>query len=133
MKPDAPLLPRAWLTVGRLWCEACVNLVARNMITTMHGSLVAAIPMSEAQFGLLTSAFMCVYGAMSPFAGFLSDRFGRTRVILTALLTWSVITWLTSYAVSYPQLLVMRILMALAEVCYMPAAVSLIADYHRGP
>jgi len=132
MNSDAPLLRRAWLVVGLLWGVAAVNIVARNMITTMHGSVVGAIPMSEAQFGLLSTAFMCVYGAMSPFAGFLSDRFGRTRVILIAMAIWSIVTWLTSYAVSYPQLLVMRILMALSEVCYMPAAIALIADYHRG-
>jgi MFS family permease len=101
------------------------------MVTTMHGSLVAAIPMTEAQFGLLTSAFLCVYGTMSPFAGFLSDRFGRSRVIVTALLAWSAVTWLTAYASTFPQLLVMRVLMALSEVCYMPAGMALIADYHR--
>jgi len=133
MKTDAPLLPRAWLIVGLLWFVACLNVMARTMITTMHGSLVAAIPMTEAQFGLLMSAFMCVYGVMSPFAGFLSDRFGRSRVILIAMAIWSIVTWLTSYATTYPELLVMRVLMALSEVCYIPAGVALIADYHRGP
>jgi MFS family permease len=121
-----------WQTVGALWVVACLNYLARNMVTTMHGSLVAAIPMSEAQFGLLTSAFLCVYGAASPFAGFLSDRFGRTRVIITALLVWSAVTWLTAYAHTFRELLGMRILMALSEVCYMPAGMSLIADTHRG-
>ncbi len=121
-----------WLVVGALWVVACLNYLARNMVTTMHGSLVSAIPMSEAQFGLLTSAFLCVYGAASPFAGFLSDRFGRTRVIITALLVWSAVTWLTAYASDFRQLLGMRILMALSEVCYMPAGMALIADYHRG-
>lgn len=120
-----------WMVVAALSLVACLNYLARNMVTTMHGSLVAAIPMSEAQFGLLTSAFLCVYGAMSPFAGFLSDRFGRTRVIVTALLVWSAVTWLTAYAGTFRQLLVMRILMALSEVCYMPAGMALIVDYHR--
>ena len=126
------MIPRQWLVVGMLWLVACLNLVARNMVTTMHGSIVGAIPMSEAQFGLLTSAFLCVYGGMSPFAGFLSDRFGRARVIITALLVWSAVTCLTAYARTFPELLVMRILMALSEVCYMPAALALIADIHRG-
>lgn len=129
--PLRPILG-PWLVVGALWLVACLNYLARNMVTTMHGSLVAAIPMTEAQFGLLTSAFLCVYGAASPFAGFLSDRFGRTRVIVTALLVWSTVTWLTAYASDFRQLLGMRVLMALSEVCYMPAGMALIADYHRG-
>ena len=65
---------RAWLVVGLLFFVAAMNYMARVMITTMHGSIVAAIPMSEAEFGLLTSVFLWTYGVLSPLAGFVSDR-----------------------------------------------------------
>jgi sugar phosphate permease len=59
----------AWLVVALLWVVGCLNYLDRGMITTMRGSLAAAIPMSDTQFGLLTSLFLWVYGLLSPFAG----------------------------------------------------------------
>jgi MFS family permease len=103
------------------------------MITTMRGSLTEAIPMTDAQFGLLTSAFLWVYGLLSPFAGFIADRFNRSRVIVGSMFVWSIVTWLTAHATTLEQLLVMRALMGVSEAAYIPAALALIADYHRGP
>ncbi len=123
---------RPWLTVALLWFVGCINYLDRVMITTMRQSLVEAIPMTDAQFGLLTTIFLVVYGLLSPFAGYLADRFSRSRVIIFSLIAWSVITWLTAHARTYPELLLSRALMGLSEACYIPAAVALIADFH-GP
>jgi MFS family permease len=111
---------------------ALLNYLDRLMITTMRGSLMEAIPMTDAQFGLLTSVFAWVYGILSPFAGFLADRFSRSRVVLVSLFVWSVLTWLTGHTKTFDQLLVVRALMGISEAAYIPAALALIADYHRG-
>src|SRR6187549_3190406 len=92
---------RAWLVVGLLWLPGCINYLDRVMITTMRSSLLEAIPMSDAQYGLLTTVFLFFYAALSPFAGFLADRIGRTRVIIGSLIAWSIVTWLTGYASSF--------------------------------
>jgi MFS family permease len=89
--------------------------------------------MTDAQFGLLTSMFLWVYGALSPFTGFLADRFSRRVVIVVSLFVWSALTWLTGQAKSYEQLVLIRSLMGVSEACYLPAALALIADFHRGP
>jgi hypothetical protein len=60
--------PKAWLMVALLCVVACLNYLDRVMLTTMRESLTAAIPMTEAEFGLLTSTFVWVYGALSPSA-----------------------------------------------------------------
>ncbi len=125
-------IPGRWTVVALLWFVACFNFMARLMITTMHGSVMAAIPMSEAQFGLLTAVFLWGYGLLSPWAGFLSDRFSRSRVIAFSMLAWSIVTWLTAYAKTFEQLLAMRVAMSLCEASYMPAALALISEYHRG-
>lgn len=124
---------RAWGTVALLWFVGLLNYLDRVTITTMHGSLTEAIPMTEAQFGLLTTAFLVVYGALSPFAGYLADRFSRARVIVVSLFAWSLITWLTAHAKTFEQLLATRALMGISEACYIPAALAMIADFHRGP
>ncbi len=125
-------MSKAWLCVGLLWVVALLNYLDRIMLTTMRSSLVEAIPMDDKQFGMLTSIFLFVYGVLSPFAGFLADRFSRTRVIIVSLFAWSAITWLTGHAKTYNELLFARALMGVSEACYIPAGMALIMDYHRG-
>jgi len=127
------LLSRAWLTVALLCVVGCLNYLDRTMIATMRESVVHSIPMTNAQFGLLTSVFLWVYGFFSPFAGFLADKFNRSKVIIGSLLVWSVITVLTAHVKTYEQLIITRALMGISEACYIPAALALIVDYHRGP
>ena len=123
---------KAWLVVALLCVVGCLNYLDRIMITTMRTSILADMPMTDAQFGLLTSVFLWVYGGLSPLAGFMADRFSRSRVIVVSLFVWSVVTWLTAHATTFPQLLATRALMGISEACYIPAALALIADYHRG-
>jgi MFS family permease len=132
MVKDSLLPARAWLVVALLWVVGLLNYLDRVIVTTMRGSLIEAIPMTDAQFGLLTSVFLWVYGLLSPFAGFLADRFSRARVIMISLFAWSLLTWLTAHATTFQQLLWTRALMGVSEACYIPAALALIADYHRG-
>lgn len=125
-------MQQAWLVVGLLSVVGCLNYLDRVMITTMRESITDAMPMTDAQFGLLTSVFLWVYGLLSPFAGFLADKFNRSRVIIVSLFVWSAVTWLTAHATTFDQLLATRALMGISEACYIPAALALIADYHRG-
>lgn len=123
---------RAWLAVALLFVVGFLNYLDRNMLLTMRQSVVTAIPMTNAEFGFLTTIFLWVYGLLSPFAGFLADRFSRSRVIIVSLFVWSLVTWLTAHAKTYEQLLLARALMGISEACYIPAALALIVDYHRG-
>jgi len=125
------LPPGAWMVVGLLSVVGCLNYLDRIMITTMRESIITAIPMTEAQFGLLTSVFLWVYGLLSPIAGYLADRFNRSRVIIASLFLWSIVTWMTAYSTTFEVLLTTRILMGVSEACYIPAALALIVDYHR--
>jgi MFS family permease len=124
---------RAWLVVALLFVVGCLNYLDRIMITTMRTSIREAIPMTDAEFGLLTSVFLWIYGLLSPFAGYLADKYSRSRVIIISLFVWSLITWLTIHVTTFEQLLLTRALMGSSEACYIPAAMALIADYHRGP
>ncbi|MFA7492870.1 MAG: MFS transporter [Proteiniphilum sp.] len=134
VKPSVHQLPsRAWLTVGLLFIVGLLNYLDRIMLTTMRGSIMESIPMTEAEFGLLTSIFLWVYAILSPFAGFMADRFKRSHVIIMSLFVWSLVTWMTGHATTYNQLLFSRALMGISEAFYIPAALALLVDYHRGP
>jgi MFS family permease len=127
------LAARAWLTVGLLWTVALLNYLDRLMIASMRDPLKADIVMNDAQFGLLTSVFLWIYGILSPVGGFLADRFSRRWTIVGSLFVWSAVTWATGHVHSLGGMLVTRGLMGLSEACYIPAALALIADYHPGP
>jgi MFS family permease len=98
----------------------------------MRTPIKADIPMTDAEFGLLTSAFLIIYAILSPLGGYLSDRYSRKWVIFTSLLLWSVITLITGFVQNYTQLITTRAIMGISEAFYMPAAVALVMDYHKG-
>ncbi len=129
---ESRLPTRAWLVVALLCVVGALNYLDRVMITTMRGSIVDAIPMTDTQFGLLTAVFLWTYGLLSPMAGFLADRFSRSQVIVGSLFIWSAVTFLTAYSTTFGELLATRVLMGISEACYIPAALALIVDYHRG-
>lgn len=121
---------RAWLIVGLLWFVGFLNYLDRLMLITMRLSVKETIPMTDAQFGLLTTIFLIIYAVLSPVGGFIADRLGHSRTIIVSLFVWSGITWLTAHATTFEQLLFTRALMGFSEACYLPAAMALIASYH---
>ena len=80
-----PLPSRAWFMVGLLWLVACLNYLDRLILITMRSSITKEIPMSDAQFGLLTTAFLVSYALLSPLGGFIADRINRSRIIIFSL------------------------------------------------
>ena len=122
----------AWIVVAILWFVSMLNYLDRLLIASMRDPIKESIPMTDAEFGLLTSVFLLVYAILSPLGGYLADRFSRKWVILISLLIWSVITLLTGFATNYTELLTTRVLMGISEAFYMPTAVAFVMDYHKG-
>ena len=120
-----------WLLVGMLWLVAFLNYFDRILLTSMRDPLVAAFSMTDAQFGLLTSVFLWSYGFLSPFGGFLADKYSRKKMIVFSALIWSVVTLWTGLASTFGELLIARTFMGVSEACYIPAALALITEYHR--
>lgn len=122
----------AWIVVGILWFVSMLNYLDRLLIASMREPIKESIPMSDAEFGLLTSVFLIIYAILSPMGGYLADRFSRKWVIFTSLLLWSIITLLTGFVHTYTELIITRAIMGISEAFYMPAAVALVMDYHKG-
>ena len=123
----------AWIVVGLLWIVGMLNYMDRQMLSTMRESIMVDISELEsaANFGRLMAIFLWVYGFMSPFSGIIGDRISRKWVIVLALFVWSFVTFMMGYAETFNQLYVLRGIMGVSEALYMPAALSLIADYHK--
>src|SRR5262249_43568406 len=77
------------------------------------------------------SLFLWSYAATSPIAGMVADRISRSRLIALSLALWSIVTALTGLVTGTTQLYVLRVFLGIAECLYLPAAMGLLADYHR--
>jgi MFS family permease len=76
------------------------------------------------------AVFLWVYGSMSSFSGIIADRINRKGLIIGSLFVWSLVTFAMGFATSFNTLYWLRALMGLSEALYIPAGLSLIADYH---
>jgi MFS family permease len=121
----------SWLVVAMLWVVALLNYLDRVMITTMRDPIVADFSLNDAQFGLLTSVFLWSYGLLSPFGGFLADKFSRKKMIIISIFVWSAVTLWTGFVSSFHEMLIARTCMGISEACYIPAGLALITEYHR--
>lgn len=121
-----------WVVVGLLWVVALLNYMDRQMLSTMREAMLIDISELEsaANFGRLMAVFLWIYGLMSPVAGIISDRMNRKWLIVGSLFVWSTVTLLMGYSTNFDQLYVLRALMGVSEALYIPAGLSLIADFH---
>ncbi len=124
----------AWIVVALLFPVALLNYLDRQMLATMKASMVADIPSiaTRADWGVVLGSFKWVYALMSPIGGYIADRFSRRHVICASLFFWSLATWITGHVTTYDQLIATRALMGVSEAFYIPAALALITDFHRG-
>jgi predicted MFS family arabinose efflux permease len=123
----------AWAIVGLLWVVATFNYLDRQLVVTMPGPIKGDLGIGDERFGLLSSVFLWIYGICSPIAGYIADRFGKRPVIIASLLIWSAATLITGVVTSFEGMLAARAMLGVSEAFYMPAAVALIVEYHRGP
>ncbi len=123
-----------WLVVALLWVVALLNYMDRQMLSTMRDAM--AIDISDLEdkvmFGKIMAAFMWIYGLMSPISGIVADRINRKWLIIGSLAVWSTVTLLMGYASTYEEIYWLRAAMGVSEALYIPAALSLIADYFTG-
>ena len=123
-----------WIVVGLLWVVALLNYMDRQMLSTMREAMQIDIAELETavNFGRLMAIFLWIYGFVSPFAGAIADRVSRKWLIIGSLAVWSAVTLLMGYCTTYSQIFWLRALMGVSEALYIPAGLSLIADYHAG-
>lgn len=123
-----------WIVVGLLWGVALLNYMDRQMLSTMKDAMQVDIVelQSATNFGYLMAIFLWIYALMSPVSGVIADRMSRKWLIVGSLFVWSSVTYLMGIAETFNQIVFLRALMGVSEALYIPAGLSLIADYHTG-
>lgn len=116
-----------YIIIGLLFLGWILGGIDRTIINFAAVTISKEFTLTSAQTGLMMSAFFAGYLLMQLPGGFLADKFGPRKVLLTIVLVWSVFTGLTALAWSFSSLLGIRFLFGLAEGSFFGAANKMIA------
>lgn len=111
-----------------LFCANLMNFLDRQILAALAPMIRDQWRLSDAQVGLLATAFELTY-ALAPLPlAFLADRWLRRRVVALALLVWSSAMAFTGAATSYLMLLIGRAALGLGQAGYGPSALAWLSD-----
>ncbi|WP_394796935.1 MFS transporter [Armatimonas sp.] len=119
-----------WHVVVMLWFICFFNYADRQAISAVFPVLQKEFGFDKLQLGLIGSAFMWVYAAGAPLAGFIGDRVRRKDLILGGCIFWSLVTMATGWCGKLWHFVTVRALEGFGETFYFPASMSLVSDYH---
>ena len=115
-------------TLFWIWLMMVVAYLDRTNITIAGPALRASLHIGHTAFGYVLSAFTLGYALMQVPGGLLADRLGAKRILVAALILWSIFTALTGLAWSLISLIAIRILFGFAEGLENGAQFKLIGD-----
>ena len=125
----APAGVSAW----PMWALGFVMLVDQmdqSIVRGMVTPLKEHFGVGDFAIGLLTSSFILVNGIITLPAGYLADRWHRTRTIGHTVLGWSAITAAGAAAPNFLTLVGLRAALGFGQGITEPSAGSLLADYY---
>lgn len=109
---------------------AFIDSVDRGILPGVLALVQDDLGFSDSQAGLLGSiAVLMSFVATIP-AGYMADRFTRTRIIAVCLATWGGISALNATVRTFWQFLAVRAALGAGETIDNPASSSLMADYY---
>lgn len=120
-------LPAVGAVVAAFAC-VCVMYIDRAVISNAIIPISAEMQMTDAMRGWLLSAFAWGYVAGMIPGGMLGVRYSPRLVVGGVSLVWALAMALTAAASSFPQLLLARVLLGLAEAPVFPCLARLIAE-----
>jgi len=107
-----------------------ISLMMYFSFTSILGGLKDELALSNAQFGLLLSAFSVAYAAAQIPAGILSDRYGGKIVSSVGLSLMAIAALAFSFSKDFGVALGLRCLIGLAGGLILPSAIRIISDWY---
>lgn len=105
--------------------------LGRQIMAVMIEPIKLEFGASDTAMGLISGlAFAVAYALMGLPAGGLADRHSRVRLLALCGVIWAITTVICGFAVSFPMLVIARMLVAVTEAPVTPASLSLIADLY---
>ena len=107
------------------WCLSYLDRMAMNVGIVQ---IAKDFNLSPSVMGVVLSSFFAGYALMQVPGGWLADKFGSRKVIVVAIVFWSVFTVFTGMAWSLMSMIIIRFMFGLGEGGYPAASSKAIAD-----
>ncbi len=111
-----------WFVLFLISLMYLITYMDRANISVTAPAMASEFGMSKIEMGFVFSAFAWAYAAGQIPGGWLADRFGPKKVLLTIVSFWSFMTAATAWAIGTVSLLTVRFLFGLGEAGAFPTA-----------
>src|SRR5579864_1091057 len=118
-----------WQLAAMVTAAIGISYLDRQSLPVAVAAIQRDIPLSNTQFGALSSCFLLAYAVMYAGGGALVDRLGTKRGFLLIMTFWSVACASQSLAVGFGMLAASRFLLGAGEGGGFPAATKVIAEW----
>src|SRR5580704_8696824 len=118
-----------WRLAAMVTAAIGISYLDRQSLPVAVAAIQRDIPLSNTQFGALSSCFLLAYAVMYAGGGALVDRLGTKRGFLLIMTFWSVACASQSLAMGFGMLAVSRFLLGAGEGGGFPAATKVIAEW----
>ena len=125
----AVFMPMRWRVALLVSAAIAISYLDRQALPVAVKAIEADIPLTNTQFGGLTSSFLLAYALMYAGGGVVVDRLGTRRGLLTIMIFWSLACASHSLAGGIGWLVVSRFLLGIGEGGGFPAATKAIAEW----
>jgi len=118
-----------WLlaTLALLGIAVFINYIDRGNLATAAPLIKTELDLSATQLGFLLTAFFIAYVPMQVLVGWLTDRFGASRVLLIGFIVWSLAMSASGLVHGLALFAALRVLLGLGESVFFPASSSIVA------
>lgn len=121
--------PYAYFMLAVLTVAYLLNFIDRQIISILAQDIKEGLGVDDASLGFLYgTAFAVFYAIFGIPLARLADVWNRKIIIGLGLVVWSLMTFLSGFAMSFAILAVLRIGVGIGEASFVPASVSMIAD-----
>jgi MFS family permease len=107
-----------------------VDEIDKNIVRGMITPLKAEFGVGDLGIGILLSLALLFNGLITVPAGYLADRWNRTRSIGHTVVGWSALTAAGAGSIGFPMLVGMRSALGFGQAVTEPSAASLLGDYY---
>lgn len=123
-------LTYAWYVVGMLTLANISSFLDRQILALLVAPIKRDMHLTDTQVSLLMGlSFAMFYTVFGIIIGHFADRANRTRIIMTGIALWSLLTAWCAGARTYSQFFVARMGVGVGEATLSPSAYSIITDY----